>query len=71
MVEGISFYTLSKARVLIIPCKADDFFYLYGYQMKLKKSRLVLLSNLEFNFSLFCGETLRKHYIIKATLSAI
>ena len=40
--------------------------------MKFKKSRLVSLSNLEFNFFIFfCGATLRKHYIIKATLSVI
>ena len=25
MVEGIAFYTLHKLRVLIIPCKAEDF----------------------------------------------
>ena len=25
MVDGIAFYALYKSRVLIIPCKADDF----------------------------------------------
>ena len=25
MVKGIAFYTLYKSRVLIVPCKADDF----------------------------------------------
>ena len=25
MVEGIAFYDMYKLRVLIIPCKADDF----------------------------------------------
>ena len=35
------------------------------------KSRLESLSNLEFNFSLFCGVTLRKNCIIKAAWSVI
>ena len=26
VVEGIAFYALYKSRVLIIPCKADDFY---------------------------------------------
>ena len=37
MVEGIAIYAQDKSRVLIIPCKADDFCYLQGYQMKFKK----------------------------------
>ena len=39
--------------------------------MKFKTSCLVSLYNLRFNFSLFCEGTLRKHYIIKVTWSAI
>ena len=39
--------------------------------MKFKKSRLVSLSNLKFIFSIFCGVTLRRHYIIKAAWSVI
>ena len=51
MVEGIAFYALHKSRVLLIPCKADDFCLFIGdYQMKLRKSRLVSLYTLEFNF---------------------
>ena len=52
MVEGIAFYALYKSRVLIISCKADEFVYFYGYQIKFKNVsyRLVSLSNLEFNF---------------------
>ena len=30
MVEGIAFYALYKSRVLIIPCKADDFYLFIG-----------------------------------------
>ena len=30
MVEGIVFYALCKSRVLIIPCKADDFCLFMG-----------------------------------------
>ena len=30
MVEGIAFYALYKSRVLIIPCKADDFCLFIG-----------------------------------------
>ena len=30
MVEGIAFYALHKSRVLIIPCKADDFCLFIG-----------------------------------------
>ena len=30
MMEGIAFYALYKSRVLIIPCKADDFCLFIG-----------------------------------------
>ena len=30
MVKGIAFYALNKSRVLVIPCKADDFRLLKG-----------------------------------------
>ena len=59
MVEGIVFYALYKSKMLIIPRKADDSATDYSYPI------LMLI------FSLFCGVTLRKHYIIKATWSVI
>ena len=64
MVEGIVFYALYKSTVLIIPCKADDsclFIGLPGYRYPILK--LIV--------SLFCGVSLRKHYIIKTTWSGI
>ena len=73
MVEGIAFYALHQSRLLIIPCKADDFcFFLSGYQKKFKKKIAwyrYSISNLIF--SLFCGVTLRKRYIIEAKWSVI
>ena len=54
MVEGIAFYALHKSRVLIIPCKADDFCLF-----------------IELPDEIYKKETLRKHYIIKATLSVM
>ena len=64
MVKGIAFYALYKSRVLIIPCKADDFVYLQSYQTKFKKNLLVLLSNLEFNFFIVLWSNLNEtlHY---------
>ena len=50
MVEGIAFYALYKSRVLIMPCKADDFCLFIRLPDEIKKSRLVLLSNLELKF---------------------
>ena len=51
MVKDIAFYALYKSRVLLIPCKADGFcLFIVLPDENLKKSRLVLLSNLEFNF---------------------
>ena len=39
MVEGIAFYALHKSRVLIIPCKADDFcLFIWPPDEILKKS---------------------------------
>ena len=59
-------------RVLIMHCKADDFCLFIGLPDEIqKKSRLVSLSNLNLVFSFFCGLTLRKHNIIKATWSVI
>ena len=57
MVEGIAFYGLYKSRLLIIPCKADDF-------CLFKKSRLVSFSNLEFNFFIVLWINLKEtlHY---------
>ena len=64
MVEGIAFYALYKSRVLVIPCK-DDFCL---FMMKFKKSPLVSLSNLEFNFFIVLCSNLKKHYINKASM---
>ena len=50
MVEGIAFYALHKSRVLIIPCKADNFRLFIGLPDEIEKYRLVSLSTLEFNF---------------------
>ena len=50
MMEGIAFDALHKSRVLIIPCKADGFCLFIGLPDEIIKCRLVLLSNLEFNF---------------------
>ena len=64
MVDGITFYALYKSNVLIIPCKAEDFCLFIGYQMKFKKSHLVSLSNLEFNFFIVLWSNLKEtlHY---------
>ena len=35
MVEGIAFYALYKSRVLIIPCKADDYCLFIGLPVKI------------------------------------
>ena len=61
MVEGISFYALNKSRVLVIPCKADDFCLFIGLP---DESRLVSLSNLEFNFLIVLWSNLKEtlHY---------
>ena len=67
MVEGIAFFALHKSKVLIIPCKADDFCLFIGLPDEISKYRLVALSTLEFNFFIVLRLTLRKHYIIKAT----
>ena len=72
MEKGIKFYALYKLRVLIIPpVKEMTFVYLEGYQMKFKKVALYRYSLLKLIFSLFCGVSLRKHYIIKARWSVI
>ena len=62
MVKGIAFYALYKSRVLIIPCKADDFCLFIELPDEIYK----MASGSVINFSLFCKVTLRKHYIIKA-----
>ena len=50
MVEGIAFYALYKSKVLIIACEADDCSLFIKLPDEILKCRLVLLSNLEFNF---------------------
>ena len=65
VVEGIAFYALYKSRVLQIPCKADGFcLFKGGYAKKFQKSRLLLLSNLEFNFFIVLWSNLQEtlHY---------
>ena len=47
MVEGILFYAPYKSRMLIKPCKADDFCLFIGLTDEIKKSSLVSLSNLK------------------------
>ena len=54
MVEGIAFYALHKSRVVIIPCKADDFCLFIRLPDEIDKI-------LKLIFSLFCEITLRKH----------
>ena len=71
MVEGIAFYALYKSRVLKTPYEADDICFLIGLPDEFKKSRLVAHSILKLSFPMFCGITLRKHYIMKATWSVI
>ena len=58
MGECIAFYALYKSRVLIIACKTDDSCLFIGLPDEIYKNLI---------FSLFCGLTLSKHYIIKAT----
>ena len=60
MVEGIPFYTLYKSRVLIIPCKADDFCLFIRVTDEIKKSRLVSLSNFEVNFFIVSWSNLKE-----------
>ena len=71
MVDDIAFYALYKLTILVILCKADDFCLFIELTDEIQKSRLVSLSNFEFNFFIVCGVTLRKHYIIKAKWSVI
>ena len=55
MVDGIVFYASYKSRV-----KQMTFVYLWGYQMKFKRSRLVSLCNLEFNFFIVLWSNLKE-----------
>ena len=71
MVEGITFYALCKSRVLILPCKADGFCLFIGLPDEIKNVAWYRYTLYNLIFSLFCTVTLRKHYIIKATLSVI
>ena len=64
MVEGIALYALFKSRVLIIPCKADDFCLFIGLRDKFLNVAWYRYSILNLIFSLFCGVTLTKHCII-------
>ena len=64
MVKGIAFYALYKSRVLITPCKADEFCLFIGLSDEIKKSCLVSLYNLEFNFFIVLWSNLKEtlHY---------
>ena len=64
MVDGIAFHNLYKSSVLIIRHKADDFCLFIGLPDEIKKSRLVSLLNLEFNFFIALWSNLKKtfHY---------
>ena len=64
MVEGIAFYALHKSRVLIIPCKANDFCLFIGLPDKIQKCPQASLSNLEFNFFIVLWSNLKEilHY---------
>ena len=42
MVEGIAFYALHKSRVLIVPCKADDFCLFIGLPDEIKNFFFVI-----------------------------
>ena len=67
MIEGIAFYALYKSRVLIIPCKADNSCLFIGLPDEIyKKAPALAIQILKLIFSLLCGVTLRKYYIIKA-----
>ena len=47
MVKGIAFYALYKSRMLIIPCKADDFcLFIVQPDENLNKWRPLYLSNI-------------------------
>ena len=71
MVKGITFYALYKSRVLIIPCSRWLWFIDMATRWNFQKSAEDRYPILKLIFSLFCGLTLRKHYIIKATWSVI
>ena len=60
MVNGIAFYALYKSRVLIIPCKTDNFCLFIGLPDEIYKFLLVLLSNLEYNFFIVLWSNLKK-----------
>ena len=64
MVDCIAFYALYKSRMLIIPYKADDFCLFIGLSDQIQRSRLVCLSNLEFNFFIVLWSNLKEtlHY---------
>ena len=70
MVEGIAFYALYKSRVMIIPCKADESCLFIGLPDEIyRKAPGIVIQFWSYFCSLFCGITLRKHYIIQATRS--
>ena len=64
MVEGIAFYNLYKSRVLIIPCKVDDFCLFMGLTDEIEKGGLVSLFNFEVNFFIVLWSNLKEalHY---------
>ena len=61
MVEGIAFYALYKSRVLLIPCKADDFCLFIELPDEIKKVAWYhSLSNLEYNFLIVLWSNLKE-----------
>ena len=67
MVEGIVFYAQYKSRMLIIPCKADDFCLLIGLPDEiLKKSPGIV-----FQFMVFSFLPKHVHFISKNSISCL
>ena len=64
MMEAIAFYALYRSRVLVIPCKAHYFCLFKRLADEIEKSRLLSLSNLEFNFFIVLWRNLKEilHY---------
>ena len=63
MMEGIAFYVPHKSRVLIIPCKADDFCLFIELPDKIyKKASGFVIQNLKLIFSLWSNLKETLHY---------
>ena len=72
VVEGLIFFALHKSGVLIRLCKADDSCLFIGLPDEIyKRAPGIVIQFWSSFFSLFCGVTLRKNYIIEVTWSVI